>query len=77
MRHYGLTNKDGEALISTDKLNLALPLCGLVEHHFNISYYEYQVALEQKLSEIHDKLLKYMGFEELLSISDDKLLNKR
>jgi hypothetical protein len=74
MRHYGLTSKDGEALIDAEKFNLALPLCGLVESHFNTGYYEYRTALESKLFEIHNALFEYMKFDDLLSINDDMLV---
>jgi hypothetical protein len=73
MRHYGLLNKSNEVMITPDKFNLALPLCGLVESHFNMDYFEYQALLEQKLFEMYDKLNEYMGLKGMLSVTDNKL----
>ena len=75
MRHYGLSDKDGRPSISSDKLDLALPLCGLVETRFNITYEEYQKSVEQELSKIYNTLHMHMGFDTVLSIDDDKLSN--
>jgi len=73
MRHYGLTDEDTNALIHTEQINLALPLCGLVESHFNKSYSEYKSEIEKELFVVYDHLNDYMGFNDLLSIDDDML----
>ena len=39
MMHFGLTDKNGFPLISEEKIDLALPFCGLVESQFNESGY--------------------------------------
>ena len=74
MRHYGLRDKDGNSLIAFDNLDLALPLCGLVETRFNVAYEEYKMSVEKELEKIYDSLHEYMGFDSTLSLRRDKLL---
>ena len=71
MRHYGLFDKNGMPLIKEEYFNLALPLCGLVESQFNVSYFEYQLSVENALAELYKELGDYLGFNDSLSIEDD------
>jgi len=75
MRHYNLINNNFDVMISHDKINLALPLCGLVETHLNKDYYEYRTLLENELICLYDNLLHYTGFDVLLSVNDDMLVD--
>lgn len=63
MMHFGLTNQDGNSLISEDKLDLAIPFCGLVESQFNMAYDEYRAKLESQLMHIYQKIQDYLAFD--------------
>lgn len=66
MLHFELKDKDGNALISKEKFNLAVPFCGLVETQFNLSYIEYQALVEKELVYLYDTINEYLGFNLLL-----------
>ena len=66
MMHFGLTDKDGIQLISADKFNLSVPLCGLIETHFVLSYEEYKEHIETELESLYRTLEMYLGFKLLL-----------
>lgn len=66
MMHFELKDKDGNALISEEKLNLAVPFCGLVETQFNLPYNEYQTLIEKELVYLYDAINEYLGFDLLL-----------
>ena len=66
MMHFGLTDKDGIQLISADKFNLSVPLCGLIETHFALSYEEYKEHIETELESLYRTLEMYLGFKLLL-----------
>lgn len=66
MMHFELKDKNGNALISKEKFNLAVPFCGLVETQFNLSYIEYQALVEKELVYLYDTINEYLGFNLLL-----------
>lgn len=66
MMHFELKEKAGNSLISEEKLNLAVPFCGLVETQFNLSYNEYQALIEKELVYLYDTISEYLGFNLLL-----------
>lgn len=66
MMHFELKDKDGNSLISEEKLNLAVPFCGLVETQFNLPYNEYQALIERELVYLYDAINEYLGFNLLL-----------
>lgn len=68
MMHFGLTDIDGFPLIKADKLDLAIPLCGLVESQFNMAYDEYKTKLESQLMLVYQKIQEYLAFEIFLDI---------
>lgn len=63
MMHFGLTDKHGNPLIAKDKLNLAIPFCGLIETQFGLSYDEYLTRLETQLNSIYQKIKDYLAFD--------------
>lgn len=65
MMHFGLTDKDGNSLIFDNEFNLAVPLCGLVESQFNMTYDEYKIKLEVQLMTIYRKISDYLAFNLL------------
>ena len=67
--HFELKDKDGNALISEEKLNLAVPFCGLVETQFNLPYNEYQTLIEKELVYLYDAINEYLGFDLLFKIA--------
>lgn len=67
MMHFGLVSKTGQALINKDSLDLSIPLCGLIETQFSMSYEQYKSKLEAELIYIADTITNYLGFDLLLS----------
>lgn len=61
--HFGLTDKDGNSLIAADKLDLAIPFCGLVESQFDMTYDEYKTKLESQLTLVYQKIQDYLAFD--------------
>ena len=66
MMHFGLMDKTGNSLIAEEKVNLALPLCGLVESQFNMSYADYKAKLEMQLNLLYNLIKDYLDFDLLL-----------
>lgn len=66
MMHFALSNKDELFLISDEKFDLSIPLCGLVETQFGLSYAEYQALIEAELSVLYTSINTYLGFDMLL-----------
>lgn len=66
MMHFELKDKDRAPLIATDKFDLSVPFCGLVETQFSFSYTEYQAQVEAGLKNLYDTINAYLGFELLL-----------
>lgn len=60
--HFALTDKYGNPIIADDKLDLAIPFCGLVESQFNMTYGEYQSKLEEQLMIIYRQIKDYLAF---------------
>lgn len=60
--HFALTDKLGNSLIAGDKFDLSIPLCGLVESQFNMSYSEYKSKLEKQLLSIYQQIKEYLAF---------------
>lgn len=60
--HFALTDKLGNSLIAGDKFDLSIPLCGLVESQFNMSYSEYKSKLEEQLLSIYQQIKEYLAF---------------
>ena len=63
MMHFGLTDKNGNSLIDEENVNLALPLCGLVESQFNMSYTDYKAKLEIQLILLYNLIKDYLAFD--------------
>ena len=70
MMHFGLTDKNGFPLISEEKIDLALPFCGLVESQFNMSYEDYRSKLENQLTLLYEMIKEYLDFD--LQLPSDK-----
>ena len=70
MMHFGLTDKNGLPLISEEKIDLALPFCGLVESQFNMSYEDYKSKLENQLTLLYKLIKEYLDFD--LQLPSDK-----
>lgn len=64
--HFGLKDNNGNSLISEDKLNLAIPYCGLVESQFEMTYDEYKDRLETRLTHLYQKIKKYLCIDMAL-----------
>ena len=60
--HFALTDKLGNSLIAGDKFDLSIPLCGLVESQFNMTYSEYKSKLEEQLTSIYQQIKEYLAF---------------
>ena len=60
--HFALTDKLGNSLIAGDKFDPSIPLCGLVESQFNMSYSEYKSKLEKQLLSIYQQIKEYLAF---------------
>ena len=53
MMHYGLKNKENKFLIEEQKLNLDIPMMGLVESCFdNLNYFELKKKIKEELENI-------------------------
>ena len=63
MMHFGLKAKDGSSLIDGTNVDLAKPFCGLIESQFGKSYEEYQSSIEAELTEMFDRISKYLDFD--------------
>ncbi|MBQ7372473.1 MAG: hypothetical protein IJW67_11465 [Blautia sp.] len=61
--HFSLKDKEGRSLIDKDKLNLAIPFCGLVESQFGMTYNEYRSKLETQLSFLYETIREYLDFD--------------
>ena len=61
--HFALIDNKGNPLISEDKLNLAIPYCGLVESQFEITYDEYKNRLENRLMFLYQKIKDYLSID--------------
>lgn len=72
MMHFGLLNNNGSPLINEEKINLALPFCGLVESQFNMSYEDYRSKLELQLTLIYETIKDYLNFDLQLPTARDK-----
>ncbi|WP_373482325.1 hypothetical protein [Acetobacterium sp.] len=62
MMHFGLFSKEGEPLISEKSFDLSVPLCGLIETQFGMSYEIYKSKVEAELIKISDAITNYLGF---------------
>jgi len=74
MRHYGLRDKDEKPAVISDKFDLALPFCGLIESYYDTTYSEYQILVESELEKIYTSLHEYLQIEAMLSPSSDVLI---
>jgi hypothetical protein len=67
MMHFGLLSKEGRPLISEESLDLSVPLCGLIETQFSMSYELYKSKVEAELVNISNTITSYLDFDILLS----------
>ena len=63
MMHFGLIDSNGFPLISEEKIDLALPFCGLVESQFDMSYEDYKSKLEVQLTLLYKIIKDYLNFD--------------
>lgn len=68
MMHYGLVDKENNFLIKRNKLNLEIPMMGLVESCFgDLNYFELKKIIKEKLENIS------LGIDAILNINKSKL----
>lgn len=72
MVHYGLKDKNNQSLLKEECLNLGLPLCGLVESIFDMSYLEYQRNIEAELECFSSTIAEYLDFDLRSPLQDDE-----